>query len=510
LAAERVAGSYRDRKGYVFSSGDRILRSVAGPASEVQREFLTSKVFEKLVADGRLIRTEIATDDPARLGVEDATLLLEHERIPFISYPYEWPFAALRAAALLHLDVHLKLLDHGYTLSDASAYNVQFRGPNRPAAGRLGQGHESPATPASLAGPNRPAVGRLGKGHSHSTVSLAGPEPVFIDVLSVERYVDGAYWNGHRQFCDQFLNPLLLSARLGIPYQALYRGRLEGIPSAELAPMLRWHHKLRPQTLLNVVLPARFESAARQGRVDAKAVRARRPLPRSTLQGMLRGLRRWIEGLGLPWRQTDWTSYAADNTYADAERSAKRDFVARAVAAAAPATVLDLGCNTGDYSVVALESGAESVIGAEADPATADLAFRRAQEEKLRFLPVVQDAANPSPAQGWREAERPSFTDRVEADFLLALAVVHHLAIGRNIPLAEAVGWLVGLAPRGVIEFVQKDDTTVRRMLALREDIFTDYTEDIFRNQLSVHARIVEERKVSEEGRLLFRYDRER
>jgi ribosomal protein L11 methylase PrmA len=462
MTAERVAGSYRDRKGYVFAAGDRILRSVGGDAAPVQREFLASPVYSRMASRGRIVGTHIADDDPRELGLDPATLLLEHERIPFISYPYEWPFAALRAAALLHLDLHLELLDHGYTLSDASAYNIQFR----------------------------------------------GPKPVFIDVLSVERYVEGTYWNGHRQFCDQFLNPLLLSAKLGIPFNALYRGRLEGIPAAELAPMLRGRHKLSPQTLLNVVLPARFESAARQGRVDARKVRARRPLPRSSLQGMLRGLRRWIDGLGLPSRQTDWTSYATDNTYGDAERSAKRDFVARAVAATSPPTVLDLGCNTGDYSVVALESGAESVIGAEADPATAHLAFRRAQEEKLRFLPVVQDAANPSPAQGWREAERPSFTDRVGADFLLALAVVHHLAIGRNIPLDEAVRWMVGLAPRGVIEFVQKGDPTVRKMLSLREDIFTDYTEDAFRNHLSAHARIVEEWKVSEEGRLLFRYER--
>jgi ribosomal protein L11 methylase PrmA len=462
MTAERVAGSYRDRKGYVFTSGNRILRSVQGAAVEVQREFLSSPVFDRLVSGGRLVGTTIASDDPRDLGLESSSLLLEHERIPIISYPYEWPFAALRAAALLHLDLHLELLEHGFTLSDASAYNIQFR----------------------------------------------GPVPVFIDVLSVERYVEGTYWNGHRQFCDQFLNPLLLSAKLGVPYNALYRGRLEGISSSELVPLLRWRHKLSPQTLLNVVMPARFESAARRGRVDARGVTARRPLPKSSLLGMLRGLRRWIGGLDLPARQTDWTSYATDNTYGDSERAAKRDFVTGAVQAATPATVLDLGCNTGDYAVAALEAGAGTVIGAEADPVTAHLAFRRAQEEGLRFLPLVQDGANPSPSQGWQGTERPSFGDRARADFLLALAVAHHLAIGRNIPLDETVRWMVGLASTGVIEFVQKGDATVRKMLSLREDIFPDYTESNFRELLAANARVVEEQKVSEEGRVLFRYER--
>jgi ribosomal protein L11 methylase PrmA len=457
-----VAGSYRDRRGYVFTSGDRILRGVFPAAAEVQRDFLGSPVFARLVSSGRLIGTRVAPDDPSALGIEGAALLLEHERVPFVSYPYEWPFAALRAAALLQLDLHLELLEHGFSLADASAYNIQFR----------------------------------------------GPEPVFIDVLSVERYVPGAYWNGHRQFCDQFLSPLLLSARFGVPYHAAYRGRIEGLSSTELVPLLRLRDKLRPQTLLHIVLPARLEAAARRGRVDAKPAAARRPLPKAALRSLLTGLRRWVGRLSLPSRHTDWTSYAADNTYEDAERSAKREIVARVIRAAAPSAVLDLGCNTGDYSAVALGAGAGHVIGAEADAPTAHLAFVRAQKEGLRFLPLVQDAANPSPSQGWREAERASFTERARFDFLIALAVEHHLAIGRNIPLDELVRWMVGLAPQGVIEFVQKTDSTVRRMLALREDIFADYTEENFRHLLAANARIVESRVVSAAGRVIFLYDR--
>jgi ribosomal protein L11 methylase PrmA len=223
---------------------------------------------------------------------------------------------------------------------------------------------------------------------------------------------------------------------------------------------------------------------------------------------MLRSLRGWVERLRPRSRLTDWTRYAAENTYRDAERAAKHEFVARAVGKTAPLQVLDLGCNTGDYTVAALAAGARSVIGAEADPDTAHLAFLRAREERLAFLPLVQDAVNPSPAQGWLEAERSSFAARSHFDFLIALAVEHHLAIGRNVPLDQTVRWLVGLAPRGVIEFVQKTDSTVQRMLALREDIFADYTEQNFRTLLAANARLVDSTTVSDEGRLIFFYDR--
>jgi ribosomal protein L11 methylase PrmA len=435
---------------------------VSPGAAGVQREFLDSPLFAQLSEAGRLIRTSVAPEEPSALGIEGAALLLEHERLPFVSYPYEWPFAALREAALLQLDLHLALLEHGFGLVDASAYNIQFR----------------------------------------------GPAPVFIDVLSVERYVPGAYWTGHRQFCDQFLSPLLLTARLGVPYNAAYRGRIEGLSSTEIVPLLRLRDKVRPQTFLHLVLPARLEAAARRGRVDAPPPGSRRPLPKTALVRLLAGLRRWVERLQPPSRHTDWTSYARVNTYDEAERVAKREFVARAVRAAAPAAVLDLGCNTGDYAAVALGAGAGSVVGAEADPPTAHLAFLRAQRETLRFLPLVLDAANPSPAQGWRDEERASFSGRARFDFLVALAVEHHLAIGRNIPLDELVRWMVALAPRGVVEFVQKTDATVRRMLALREDVFADYTEENFRQLLSANARIVESRTISAGGRVLFLYDR--
>src|SRR5262249_53642476 len=156
-----------------------------------------------------------------------------------------------------------------------------------------------------------------------------------------------------------------------------------------------------------------------------------------------------------------------------------------------PRLVWDLGCNTGDYATTALAAGAHYVIGFDCDQHALEAAFGRAQADNLEFLPLFLDAANPSADQGWNELERKGLQARAPADALIALAFEHHLAIGRNIPLSQVVTWLCRLAPRGVIEFVRKEDPTVRQMLSLREDIFADYNEDAFASSLQRQSRVV-------------------
>ncbi|MBL8709364.1 MAG: class I SAM-dependent methyltransferase, partial [Rhodospirillaceae bacterium] len=187
----------------------------------------------------------------------------------------------------------------------------------------------------------------------------------------------------------------------------------------------------------------------------------------------------------------------------------KQGFVAEMVAAVRPEKLIDLGCNTGDYSKLALQAGAASVIGFDFDLGALDRAFARAQGERLNFLPLWLDAANPSSDQGWAQGERKGFAARARADALLALALVHHLAIGRNIPLAQVVDWLIDIAPQGIIEFVPKSDPMVRQLLSLRADIFADYTEAVFRAAVERRARIRRAHAVAEGGRLLLWYERD-
>ena len=455
--------SFRDPAGRVFESRDgRIFRSVAPGALEDYRFARESGALDELVAEGALVAAEEVDPEPLGEFAPEGGLALEHPRLPFVSYPYEWPFSLLRAAALHHLDLQLRLLERGVSLSDASAYNVQF----------------------------------------------VGARPVFIDWLSFRRYREGEYWTGHAQFCEQFLYPLLLAAKLGVPHHAWYRGSQEGIPGRELAALLPRRARLSPRVQAHLLLPLRLERRARSRR-EVAARAAGRPLPRRAYRGLLLQLRGWIERLAPRYPATAWSGYSPACSYAPGEAEAKAETVRAFVSEAAPAQLWDVGCNAGEFAEVALAAGAGDAIGFDADPLALEAACARAAKAGLRFLPLYQDAADPAPDQGWRQRERRSLANRAgSADALLALALVHHLAIARNVPLPEVAAWLVSLAPRGLVEFAPRGDPRVDDLLALRDGRFADYAPEPFEAALRRHAEVRLARTLSPSGRRLYAWHR--
>ena len=463
ITARREDASFRDPAGQVYRIEDRVLRSVTEFGAANYEFVRDSGLLSDLISSNRVIGIDEVSPDQLGHDAPGTKYLLEHPAIPFISYPYEWCFSALRAAALLHLDLQTAALDYDVKLSDASAFNVQFR----------------------------------------------GPEPIFIDALSFQRYHDGDYWTAHSQFCEQFLNPLLLTALRGVAFNGWFRGSLEGIRSEDLNGLLSWWHKMNWRVLTHVTLPRRFQNSAR-GKTAAQLDRIKsRPLPRDSYLQLIGGLRKWIDGLRPANRgQSAWRGYAADNSYDSEAAEAKADITRRFASTVKPEMLWDVGCNTGLYSEIALDSGAHHAVGFDTDNGAVEAAFDRAMEKNLSFLPLIVDAADPSPGQGWLGRERKSLKARANADGLLAYAVVHHLSIGRNIPLAEVVAWLIGLAPQGVIEFVEKDDPMIRLMLGLRDDIFDDYRRDAFLAAVADHAEIVEATEIIQKRRLIVWYRR--
>ncbi|MBB72261.1 MAG: nodulation protein NoeA [Legionellales bacterium] len=386
--------------------------------------------------------------------------MLEHERVPYVSYPYEWCFYQLKDAALHHIDFQLYLLQNDVVLKDASAYNIQF----------------------------------------------IGAKPVFIDLLSLASYQQGEYWLGYRQFCTQFLNPLLLRSILGITHNSWFRGNLEGVPTSDIALMLPLRKKFNWKIFTHILLQNYFDKVAIKNEDNAMTkASSQKGFSKLAYEGLLRQMRKWVSRLEPKGNsKTYWGRYAHTNIYDSDEAIKKKQFIAEFTSTIKPELLIDLGCNTGDYSIISLEHGAESVVGFDFDQTSLELAYQRSKTLAKPFLPLFLDAANPSPAQGWLQSERCGFNKRAKADAMIALAFIHHLAVAKNIPLAQLVQWLLNIAPQGIIEFIPKEDITVIKMLALRKDIFADYNQDNFELILSQHTKIIKKEIITKSGRTLY------
>ncbi|MDP6173433.1 MAG: hypothetical protein QGF09_04625 [Rhodospirillales bacterium] len=458
---EMETGSFRDPAGKVFYRDGSVYRSIMPVAREDYEFTRDCGLLKDLMENGLLVGCREVEAGDFSEAVPGAAYVLKHEKIPFISYPYEWPFQALKEAALCQLAVHMRALEFDVTLSDATAYNVQFK----------------------------------------------GTKPVFIDVLSLRKYRDGEFWTGNSQFYRQYLNPLLMRALFGVPHNSWFRGELDGVDQANLRRLLSLRHKFSLNIWLHVILPDLLQNKfAGEVKLEKLEKENARNLPKARLQHMLGGLAKWITRLKPKGGVTVWQDYAENNSYQDGAAQEKMDFVKALAQDLKPAMLWDLGCNTGAYSEISLAAGAARVIGFDFDTGALDGAFQRGRDKDLDFLPLFMDATNPSPDLGWALRERKSIMGRKGADAVLALAFVHHLAIGANIPLDEVVEWITGLAPSGVVEFVPKSDPMVLRMLMMREDIFPDYTEENFAASLQKHRRIMATQALSGSGRKLFRY----
>jgi len=439
-------GSYRDREGRVFYRDDRVYRTLSAVALAHWEALAGSRFFQRAMADGRVVgtqRVELPADAPPA-GAQPWVAALEHERIPFVSYPYEWSFGMLRDAALLQLGLLREALEEGFVLKDSSAYNLQW----------------------------------------------IGTRPVFIDVPSFERLAPGEPWVGYLQFCQLFLYPLLLTAHRDVPFQPLLRGALDGVTPEVAARLLSGSDRFRRGVFTHVYLQARLQAMTAGASRSVKRELSESGFQRELILANVRRLERLVESLS--WRRTSstWVSYRESHGYSDEDHQAKRRFVAAAAAAAPRRLVWDLGANTGDFSRLCREH-AEYVVALDADALTVERLYGELRTEGDRkILPLVGNLVDPSPGLGWRGTERRALPERGRPDLVLALALLHHLVIAANVPLDEVVDWLASVGGDLVIEFVSKQDPMVARLLLNKEDRYADYDLARLESALARHYAI--------------------
>jgi hypothetical protein len=447
----------------VYVDDDAVWRGLSKEALADFEALAASRFFADAIARGDIVATE-RVDDTAAVPDEWAAVL-RHQRIEVLSYPYEWPFEMLRDAALLQLSLTRGALAEKLITKDASAYNVQF----------------------------------------------VGIKPVFVDVGSFERLRGGEPWPGYRQFCELFLNPLLVQALRDVPFQPLLRGSVHGISPGLAADLLRGEGRFTKGVFTHVKLHARAERryADADRERDVKAELQRAGFGPGIIDAQLKNLEKAVRGLRWAKQDSTWSDYSDRAHYDDGDLGAKERFVAAAVAASAPRRVLDLGANDGHFSRLALEAGASSVVAVDSDDLVVDRLYRDLRRDgEQRILPLVLDLSDPSPGLGWRSRERPAFVDRVRPDLVLCLAVVHHLALTNTVPLDEIVAFLADFGAPVVVEFPHHDDPMAARMLARkRPGVFDAYHRANWERALSARFTIRVTETLPGGTRTLYRCD---
>ncbi len=443
LLNEPLLSSFRDPSGIVFRKDGVIYRKIASSYLDNYNLLVNSGLYDSLIKDNLLIPHQ-----------EVENTLIKPKIIPFISYPYEWSFSQLKHAALLTLQIQKVALEYGMTLKDSSAYNIQF---------------------------------------------LRG-KPILIDTLSFKKYEEGQPWVGYKQFCQHFLAPLVLMCYKDIRLNQLLRIYIDGIPLDLTSSLLPLNTYLNLSLLTHIHLHAkgikRYSNHQRKN--DNLKVNK---LP---LLGLIDNLESIVKSLNYKFTSSQWGNYYSDTNYTKQGFEHKKQVVEKLLKIIKPKTVWDLGANTGVFSRIA-SSMKINTISFDSDPETVEKNYLQLLKDKeTNILPLVVDLTNPSPAIGWENKERESLEQRGPADTVLALALIHHLAISNNLPLNKIAEFFKNICKSAVIEFVPKSDSNVSRMLSVREDIFNDYTEENFVLEFKKLFFIKQSIRIKDSHRTLF------
>jgi SAM-dependent methyltransferase len=469
-----VSSSFRDPAGAVVICNDRVFRCIGTKAQAEWQTFEECTILRAFMDAGSLVTTRSVpkatvaqllsdTSFACAYARVDARLIVEHERIPFPSYPYEWAPEMLHAAGELTLNITEQLLPDGAGLKDGTPYNVMFR----------------------------------------------GAQPVFLDVLSFERrHERNPMWLAEAQFIRTFVLPLIAWREVGLPLDQIFLTRRDGLEPRQIVQLIGRLACLRPGLFGSVLMPVLLSS---KGDGDEKLFQTtllgNTEKARFILRATYSRLRKTLSRARPPLQSSTWSTYmAGNNNYTKEHLAAKEQFVQCPLKEFRPRRVLDVGCNTGRFSVLAAESGA-SVVAVDYDPIVVGRVWRVARSANLDVLPLVVNLTRPTPGVGWRNRECASFLERARGrfDLVLMLAVIHHMLVTEGIPLEEIVLLASELTvDLAIVEYVGPEDSMFKRLVRGRGALHDGFTVEVFESACAKHFDIVRSLHVESTNRRLY------
>jgi len=450
---QTISSSFRDPSGFLFYENNTIYRQVNQYYKENYDFLINSGLYKTLIDSEQLIPHEEVNIEP--FNPNTAYKIIKPEKIPFISYPYEWCFSQLKKAALTTLDIQKTAMKHDMTLKDCSAYNIQFY----------------------------------------------NGKAILIDTLSFEKYVEGQIWKGYRQFCQHFLAPLALMSQKDIRLNQLLRIYVDGIPLDLTSKLL----PLRSRSSFSLLAHIHAHAKSQKHFEDKKIDRFKeRKLSRRSFLGIIESLNSGIKKLNWKPEGTEWGEYYNDTNYSEKGFTQKKKIIENFFDKTDAKVAWDLGANIGIFSRISSDRGINT-ISFDIDPAAVEKNYLDSMEKgESKILPLLLDLTNPSPDMGWENQERSSIINRGPVDVVLALALIHHLVISNNLPLEKITQFFKKICKNLIIEFVPKTDSQVKRLLISREDIFSDYTKENFEKEFEKSFLIKDSIKVEDSDRILY------
>jgi len=449
--------SFRDPSGFIYYQNKELLRQINLVYKNNFDALISSGLYRKLVKQKWLI-----SHKEVNLKYKfnnDAYKVIKPEIITPVSYAYDWSFSMLKDAALLTLKIQEEALNYGMTLKDATSFNIQFY-----------------------------------KG-----------KPIFIDTLSFEKYELGKPWVAYRQFCEQFLAPLVLMSKVDLRLNQLLKIFLQGIPLDLTSKLLSKKSYLDFNILSHIHIHAK--SQARMANKEFNIKQSKFKLSLLQLKSLINNLQSFTKKLELKKDNTEWGEYYTFTNYTSSAFKDKANFITRITKKIKPKLVWDLGANDGYFSRLAGKNGAQ-VIAFDIDPIAVEKNYLQTKKKKEQnMLPLLLDLTNPTGDYGWANQERPTTVKQNKPDLILALALIHHLAIGNNVPFPKIAEYFASLGNYLIIEFVPKEDSKVKKLLASREDIFSDYKQSVFEKVFARHFKLTEKHNVKGSLRTLYLYE---
>lgn len=444
----RELSSFRDPAGYIYYENNNVYRKINECYFKEYNHFVKSNLCSELIELGYLIPHK-------EIKNTNKEIILEVEKIPFISYPYEWCFLELKDAALLTLNVCKKALEHGMILKDASSYNIQFY-----------------------------------KGKS-----------IFIDTLSFGFYEEGLPWGAYGQFCRHFMIPLILMCYVDENMNCMLKNYIDGIP-VDMADNI-----LKGRGGFTAKQHVKWHSKSISKHNDVKNDVKKVSVSKQSLINMIDMMIRQIEKLKPKHKDTEWETYYDNTNYTDIADRAKIELVEKyleKIKISDEDVLFDIGANDGKYSRLASKLGA-TTISFDIDVNAVNhnyLKVKKLGEEKI--LPLILDCTNPSPDLGFALEERMGLTKRGNRKCVMALAFIHHMAISNNVSFEMIASWFSKLGCYLIIEFVPKSDSQVQKLLRTRRDIFELYDEKHFEEVFKNYYDIIEKKQIAESKRTLY------